>query len=101
VHALPAGIGDALLVEYGTTTTTHLVLIDGGTARAGRTLPALLYPKPLELLVVTHIDNDHISGVLTMLDSTFAPIPHDVWFNGSGIYQKIVNRRWVQLKPNG
>ena len=82
VHVLPAGIGDALLVEYGTAATIHRVLIDGGTARTGRVLPARPNLKSLELLVVTHIDNDHIGGVLTMLESTIASIPDDVWFNG-------------------
>ena len=73
VEMRPAACGDCLWIEYGTPPATHIVVIDGGVgatakdlanriaqARAERGVDVL----DIELLVVTHIDNDHIGGVL-------------------------------------
>lgn len=88
IELLPASYGDCILVEYGDDQTVHRILIDAGF---GQTYTKALKPRlaaidkvvPLELLVVTHIDNDHIRGILPLLEETPAIIkPEDVWFNG-------------------
>jgi hypothetical protein len=82
---MPAEDGDCLLLEYGTGETMRRVLVDGG--RAG-TYPQI---KPrlaglgglVDVLVVTHVDQDHILGVLAMLADPDRPVTFgDVWFNG-------------------
>lgn len=78
LEALDASEGDCLLLLYGTARRPRLMAIDGGPrATCGRTLlPRLLElraasprpdaPLPLELLVVTHVDSDHIAGVVAL-----------------------------------
>ncbi len=78
LEALDASEGDCLLLLYGTARRPRLVAIDGGPrATCGRALlPRLLElraasprpdaPLPLELLVVTHVDSDHIAGVVAL-----------------------------------
>jgi hypothetical protein len=85
VEMLPARHGDALWIEYGDPGDPHHVLIDGGPrSRAIRDLLAeRVAETDLELLVVTHIDADHISGVLAVLADPAVPVSaRDVWFNG-------------------
>lgn len=84
---LPARHGDALWLRYGDDSSSpHHVLIDGGPRNAAttRAITQLLADNAgLELVVVTHIDADHISGVLAVMeDDTVALAPGDVWFNG-------------------
>lgn len=79
LEALDANEGDALLLLYGTARRPRLVMIDGGPRQTCRDalLPRLLAlraafpggrraPLPVELLVVTHVDSDHIAGVLAL-----------------------------------
>lgn len=92
IDVLPAQRGDCLWLTYGTATRQRHVLIDGGPQD---TIPTLLPELErrikavsggkgrIELLVVTHIDADHIQGVVSLLS---APgrlgVFRDVWFNG-------------------
>jgi hypothetical protein len=84
LEMLPARHGDALWIEYGDPGHPHRLLIDGGPR--SRTLREQLAERVgagLELLVVTHIDADHISGVLAILaDPEVRVSARDVWFNG-------------------
>jgi hypothetical protein len=83
LHVLPGGNGDALVLEYGTDGDTHRVLIDGGVAKSATGVGQFLGENAdLELLVVTHIDNDHIAGVVKLLNQPHPPVPQQVWFNG-------------------
>jgi beta-lactamase superfamily II metal-dependent hydrolase len=89
LEMLPAGHGDCLWIEYGQPRNTRRVLIDGGTAGTyGRTLRDRLRRLPVkerrfELLVITHIDADHIAGVLELLaDAETGFQANDIWFNG-------------------
>lgn len=92
--------GDCLIVHYGTKTEPGLMLIDGGPAdvyqphlkprlaeiRKARGLAANA-TLPVDLLMVSHIDDDHIKGVLEltkeMIEAT-GPKPlkiSGVWHN--------------------
>lgn len=91
LEMLPAEHGDALLLEYGTGAgVTHRTLIDGGPENAYAGVRERLLQLPvgpnghrhLELLVITHVDADHIEGVVKMLqDHELALSFGDVWFN--------------------
>lgn len=88
IHLLPASFGDSILIEYGRPDEPHYILIDGGPYFAfpevmvhlKKVAPRL---QRLELLVVTHIDIDHIDGIIVLLNQE--QIPFDIgqiWFNG-------------------
>ena len=85
VEMLPARNGDALLVTWGLESTPHRMLIDGGLASAYSAVAKRLRTLPgvIDLLVVSHIDRDHIGGVVKLLENdTFASRFGAVWFNG-------------------
>jgi beta-lactamase superfamily II metal-dependent hydrolase len=88
IQLLPAGHGDSILLEYGGAEDTHRILIDGGPSTAYghvREHIAQLSQQQsrFELLVMTHIDGDHIEGVLKLLnDRAVVARFGDVWFNG-------------------
>src|SRR4030095_9491426 len=89
IEMLRAGHGDCLWIEYGDPKAPRRGLIDG---RATRTHERAIRPRLLslpekdrrfELLMVTHIDADHIAGVLELLEDKEAGFQaNDVWFNG-------------------
>jgi hypothetical protein len=89
IEMLPALHGDALLVEYGSARTRR-ILIDGGPLRAFPALQSRLDALPagdqrVELLVITHVDTDHVEGIIRLLAIPEArwPIdPKEIWFNG-------------------
>src|SRR5688572_16308193 len=86
VEMLPAGHGDALVVEYGSGTATHRLLIDAGTAHAYDKVSARLLDRRddrYEVFVVTHVDEDHIGGAVRLLeDVNLRHRIKDIWFNG-------------------
>lgn len=84
LRILPARDGDGLLLSYGHGAPTHRILIDGGRALTYPLIkPMLQKIGMLDLLVVTHVDQDHILGVLAMLEDVDHPVQFgDIWFNG-------------------
>ena len=89
IDMLPAAQGDALWIEYGDAHSPKRILIDGGTKGSwNKGLRARIEGLPaadrhFELLIVTHIDADHIDGSLKLLqDETLGASFGDVWFNG-------------------
>jgi beta-lactamase superfamily II metal-dependent hydrolase len=90
IEMLPAAHGDALWIEYGDGQTVHRVLIDGGTPPVYKALKSRMEQLPVaerrfELLVVTHIDADHIGGALALLEKNeLGAVYGDIWFNGYG-----------------
>jgi beta-lactamase superfamily II metal-dependent hydrolase len=99
IEMLPAGHGDSLLISYGKPTAPHYILIDGGPyyfyankkkSQLGQRqtlshrLANLARAKAkLELMVVTHIDGDHIEALVKWIGSQPKTLPtKDIWFNG-------------------
>ncbi len=88
VHMFPAAHGDCLLVEYGEGERVYRILIDGGVGRTYDVLRAHLLEIPeadrhVDLMVITHVDADHIEGVVRLLTDTSLHLRiDDVWFNG-------------------
>lgn len=86
---LPAREGDCLLATYGEDDSSPWrMLIDGGRAGTWKDIKkASLFETGagarFEAIVVTHIDRDHIEGILKLAgDRDFAADVGDVWFNG-------------------
>lgn len=89
IEMLPAGYGDCLWIEYGNRREPHRVLIDGGLAPTYDLIRARIEELPaderhFELLIITHVDADHIEGAVRLLGSTktLGLSFGDVWFNG-------------------
>ena len=96
IHVLPAQRGDSLWIDYGPEAAPRHILIDGGITATGRVhlsrmLAKVGVPVHFELLVVTHVDLDHILGVIKVLKDLPPGVTFgDIWFNG-----------WDQLKSVG
>jgi hypothetical protein len=89
LDVLPAGHGDALIVTYGRPSRRHRILVDGGPApkyEEGLRAHLLSLPESqrrFDLAIVTHIDADHIDGMLKLLqDEALGLKVREIWFNG-------------------
>lgn len=88
IDMLPADHGDCLWIDYGPASAPRRILIDGGTPATFRALRPRIAALPpaqrrFELLVVSHIDADHIGGVIELLEDTSLGVTFgDIWFNG-------------------
>jgi beta-lactamase superfamily II metal-dependent hydrolase len=98
IEVLPAAHGDSIWIEYGSPPQVHRILIDGGPAHTyesglRRRIAALQGAEcKLDLMVITHIDADHIDGALILLQELTQLNVHinELWFNG-----------WPQLLQKG
>jgi len=90
ITSLPAKEGDALWIKWGDQDSPHNMIVDMGTEAIGKKIRVMLEALPeaqrvIELLVISHVDRDHIGGVLTCLAEA-DPLPgleiKDIWFNG-------------------
>lgn len=101
LEALNADHGDALLLHCGTAQDPLLVVVDGGPTHVYKAtlrkrleeLRAQRAPGgalPIEMVMLSHIDDDHINGLLALagelveLHDDQQPLPYDVftlWFN--------------------
>jgi beta-lactamase superfamily II metal-dependent hydrolase len=102
VTMLPAKEGDCLLVEYGPDDELKYVLIDAGRAWTYKhALKQYLEERgvtEIELLVVTHVDRDHIDGMLSLMqDETLDLNVRNVWFN---TYDHLIGNAIEVLPPD-
>jgi beta-lactamase superfamily II metal-dependent hydrolase len=87
VEMLPAKYGDCLWVEYGDRQSPRRILIDGGISG---TYDAIVERAcgagdhcAIELLVVSHVDIDHIDGIVKFLANLPPGVEiKEIWFNG-------------------
>lgn len=90
LYTLPAHNGDCLLLEFlGTDGQLHYIWTDGGLVKSYREFGGAVAKQlisqgvKLDLLIVTHVDQDHIGGILAMCNDE--DIPKDwvqqFWFN--------------------
>jgi len=102
IEMLPAQQGDAIWIEYGNAAAPSRILIDGGTPPTADVIRTRIKRLPsehrrFELLVVTHIDTDHIGGILKLLaDRPSGLAFDDVWFNA---WRHLQNTPSSQLGP--
>lgn len=105
---LNAREGDAIWVRWG---EGRQLLVDLGTSATGtafvdrvRALPE--EQRHFELLVVTHVDTDHIGGVLTGVVDQLDSVPGwgfgEVWFNGwEHLHGEVPHTEPSPLEPMG
>jgi beta-lactamase superfamily II metal-dependent hydrolase len=82
IQALPADIGDCILIAYNNTN----ILIDTGTKRTySKGWLKLLFREidKIDLLILTHTDEDHIGGIIKYYqdEERVNGIIKKVWFN--------------------
>jgi len=76
VHFIDVGQGDSILIDHG----SEEVLIDGGEKSPGVTDYIKKYiDGPLEVMVATHTDADHIGGLIKVLKDFQV---EEIWLNG-------------------
>ncbi len=81
LEILPAQKGDCLILHGGTADDPRLILIDGGPAGVSEDslIPRLMELRQerglgdgqslvIDLLIVSHVDDDHINGVIDLLE---------------------------------
>ena len=76
-----------LWIVYGDPAAPHRILVDGGTSDTSESVFRCLEDLPVgdrrvDLVVVTHIDADHIDGIVTLLENDTNLAIDDIWFNG-------------------
>ncbi|MEV6268215.1 MBL fold metallo-hydrolase [Kribbella sp. NPDC051936] len=86
VELLPARHGDAILLTWDGATGSHRMLVDAGPAWAYKDVHArmeeIAAEGALDLLVLTHIDADHVEGTIKLVNDAELPLIVDnVWHN--------------------
>jgi hypothetical protein len=117
LDVLPARKGDCLILHFGPKNKPRLIMIDGGPSnvykphlkprlekiRAARNLPPA-EPLPVEALMISHVDDDHIKGILDltrelrMLKQGGEPLPlriGSLWHNS---FDDLLNTTPAELK---
>jgi beta-lactamase superfamily II metal-dependent hydrolase len=97
IEMLPAYEGDSLWIEYGRAEEPRHLVIDAGRKETYQALVERLVALegPVELFVMTHIDDDHIFGAVPLFaDARVEPtIFKDVWYNGYTHLDPTIARR--------
>ncbi|WP_442958620.1 MBL fold metallo-hydrolase [Photobacterium sp. Hal280] len=73
--------GDCVSIE----TESEFILVDGGTAQSFDSWKEQIVGQvdKIDSLIVTHIDNDHVNGVIKLLMHPECPSIEQVYFNGA------------------
>jgi beta-lactamase superfamily II metal-dependent hydrolase len=89
IKAIQAAQGDALFITYGENDAPKHMLIDGGVTDTLDNLLTVLRGARtnchlrLEVIVITHYDDDHIQGIVALLSAKPEWLSiGDIWFNG-------------------
>lgn len=97
VYFIKANKGDSFLIKHENTS----ILIDGGTGGVYNTelKKKLKTLAKIDLVVVTHLDDDHIGGIINLFrDNINSSKVKKVFFNsGSSLGEKIVEERELIL----
>jgi len=85
IEVLHGAHGDAIWIECAREGRPWRMVVDGGPPEAAGALAARVDAMPpgdraLDVVVVSHIDSDHIGGILPLLERDDLDIG-DVWFN--------------------
>jgi len=100
-----AGCGDSILVSTSNGTN---ILIDGGDSGTSEEIEEYLDENginKLDLVILTHLDKDHIKGLIEILDNDvqriykdqeYKPLINEVWFNS---FKNTINKDDEWFRP--
>ena len=107
VRVLEANHGDCILVSHEGASGTVNILIDGGTSTTFKHGPRQRYDgalckvldelknkgQPIDLAVLTHIDDDHIHGLIKAFETPdyLSELVKSIWFNSSRLITRNFN----------
>ena len=115
IDFLPAYNGDAICINYLHDDAAVNILIDGGTKQTYQTkgkknttlkgslkllIEAIRQRKEkIDLLILTHIDDDHIGGILKWfeIDKEALELIGEVWFNSGKTIARYLNERDIKI----
>ena len=103
VKVLPANCGDCIIISFKDKDKIRNILVDGGVGRVYKKILRNEIEKikeknqQIDLLIITHIDADHIGGIIKFVeDDENNNIIKKVWFNS---WENIVKKP-VRLSHN-
>lgn len=107
IKVLRAQNGDCILIQYGMD-YEKTIMIDGGIGKeCQHQLRSFIKKyvsedKTVELLILTHFDSDHISGILSLFNWNELPysIIKELWFNYDEEYMQHKSGAGVSIKDN-
>lgn len=113
LDVLRARKGDCLMLHYGSKDDPHLILIDGGPSKVYKPhlAPRIAAvhrmrklaetdPLPVDVVMVSHVDDDHIKGILELTQEQLRPNPavrlrvDSLWHNS---FDDLLNTRPDEL----
>lgn len=106
IEIFPAKIGDCFLISYGNNYEKH-ILIDGGyketyTKFLKKRLKEInKLNQKLELIIVTHIDQDHIGGILSLVEENGTKLENniikieEIWHNSYKHLQDDIRKKVI------
>lgn len=102
IKLFPAEYGECILLSIGKE-NQYNILIDGGLSKTYQKYikSEICHIKEMKqkigLVVCTHMDNDHICGLIQFLKETSSDFVENIWYNG---FLQIVNSRFYSQKDN-
>tara|TARA_R110002049_G_scaffold286358_1_gene468122 strand:+ start:1161 stop:2210 length:1050 start_codon:yes stop_codon:yes gene_type:complete len=118
LRILKANHGDSIIVSVEFDNIQKHILIDGGPSQTfefqNRSMPLKIFlnvikekNQKIDLLVLTHVDDDHIGGLLSGFNklSYLSELTNEVWFNSGKLIsqhfkQNIESSNFLTLKDN-
>lgn len=103
IEFLPALNGDCIFISLK---DDKFLLIDGGFVSTYNTILKKKIKtikesgKKLDLVIVTHVDSDHIRGILKLLGGEYADLVKRLWFNSGEVLSNYFDSNNVQDKIN-
>jgi beta-lactamase superfamily II metal-dependent hydrolase len=86
LKVIPAGDGDCFICEFNNEGNPYRILVDGGVKSTFDEQLRPLFDDPafeIDLVIVTHVDDDHIAGIIALLEDPIASKRiKSIWFNG-------------------
>lgn len=81
IRIYKADNGDCISIK----TKSEFILIDGGTAQSFNTWKSQVFGlvDKIDSIIITHIDNDHVNGIIKLLTNSECPTVKNIYFNGA------------------
>lgn len=108
IKVLPASNGDSIIIRFGEKKDLKSIIIDGGRGlasyRALKNFFNMISKEKsyINLIIITHIDDDHINGILKVVQdgSVNKSTVKEVWFNSGSLITGIFDKNVIDLSKS-